>query len=376
MNLDLARNKLTAIFRHQQTPMLLGRNEKLVIYGAGNCGRDVLRVLQGRGYQIVAFLDAQAREICTVDGIPCFAIETEEARELAAAGCSVAIAVFNRTSDLGAVEIRLKQIGFHKIIPYYALNEKFSEALVSRYWLAPRSFLNKNRSRISEALDLWADDLSRSIFLDLIMMRVTWNMQLLRKPDRQNQYYPESLPPPKNPMRLIDGGAFDGDTIHAMQHFGIESVAAFEPDLENFRQLSYRVESEKLCAGSGEVTLFPCGLGAVTGMRRFQAGQGEGSSISETGDKIIQVVALDDVLPRFAPTFIKLDIEGAEIEALKGAIMMIQKYQPRIAACVYHLPDHLWEIPLLLHKLLPSHSLSLRYHGFNGFDAVAYAMEP
>jgi hypothetical protein len=88
------------------------------------------------------------------------------------------------------------------------------------------------------------------------------------------------------------------------------------------------------------------------------------------------VVALDDVLPRFAPTFIKLDIEGAEIRALRGAAEMIQVHRPRVAACVYHLPGHLWEVPEYLRELLPENRLFLRYHGFNGFDAVAYAVEP
>lgn len=375
MNLDLARNKLADLFMQRHAPMMPECDEKLVIYGAGNCGRDVLRVLRDRGYQIAALLDARAGEISAVDGIPCYAIESEEARELAVVGCAVIMAVFNRASDLGAVEIRLEQVGFQKIIPYYALNEEFSGVLASRYWLAPRSFLDENRSKISEVLDLWEDDISRSIYLDLVALRITWDLQLLREPDCQNQYFPQSLPLPKKPMRLIDGGAFVGDTIGAMQHFGIEAVAAFEPDLKNFRKLRHGIESKDLCA-EGEATLFPCGLDVETGMRRFQAGQGEGSSISATGDEIIQVVALDDVLPRFTPTFIKLDIEGAEVAALNGAAMIIRKHQPRIAVCVYHLPEHLWEVPLLLRKLLPSHSLSLRYHGYNGFDVVAYAIEP
>jgi FkbM family methyltransferase len=150
-------------------------------------------------------------------------------------------------------------------------------------------------------------------------------------------------------------------------------VAAFEPDPENFRALS-RWVGEK-CPGIN-ATLFQRGLGAASSSRRFQQGDAAGSAISESGESMIEIVALDEVLPDFAPTFIKLDIEGAEIDALNGAADTIRKYHPRIAACVYHLPEHLWEVPLLLRKLLPSHSLHLRYHGFNGFDAVAYAIEP
>ena len=93
----------------------------------------------------------------------------------------------------------------------------------------------------------------------------------------------------------------------------------------------------------------------------------------EGGESSIQVVAIDDVLPTFAPTFIKLDVEGAEPAALRGARRTIERHCPDVAVCVYHAASHLWEVPLLLHDLQPEYSFMLRYHQFNGFDAVAYA---
>ena len=90
---------------------------------------------------------------------------------------------------------------------------------------------------------------------------------------------------------------------------------------------------------------------------------------------IIPIMALDDIMPNFNPTLIKLDIEGAEPDALKGAEKLISQYQPDLAVCVYHTPGHLWELPMLMNRLLPNHQLSLRVHRFNGFDTVAYAMK-
>jgi FkbM family methyltransferase len=173
---------------------------------------------------------------------------------------------------------------------------------------------------------------------------------------------------------MIDAGAYIGDTLSAMRAFQFEAVAAFEPDGRNFRALRRWLDEGG--AGLKDVVLYPCGVDFETAMRCFQPGQAAGSAIVAGGGETIHVVAMDDVLPRFAPTFIKLDIEGAEIGALNGAAGLIRMYQPRVAACVYHLPPHLWEIPLLLKKLAPAHHLFLRYHGFNGFDAVAYAVEP
>jgi hypothetical protein len=109
-------------------------------------------------------------------------------------------------------------------------------------------------------------------------------------------------------------------------------------------------------------------------MLRFQGGQGAGSQLTEQGDLHVQVLNLDDVLPNFNPTLIKLDIEGAELDALRGASRTIQQCKPDLAVCVYHTPAHLWEIPALIKAMLPSKRLFLRSHRFNGFDTVLYAV--
>jgi hypothetical protein len=86
-------------------------------------------------------------------------------------------------------------------------------------------------------------------------------------------------------------------------------------------------------------------------------------------------VALDDVLAGWRPTLIKMDIEGSELAALYGARHLIAESRPSLAISVYHKPDHLWRIPLLLASWpeLGGYRYYLRSHGFNGFDAVLYA---
>ena len=150
-------------------------------------------------------------------------------------------------------------------------------------------------------------------------------------------------------------------------------MAAFEPDLDNFAKLRNYV----IAAGTslGDTFLFPCGLGDRTEHRRFDMGRGGASSMSDAGASLVQVVALDDVLPTFAATFIKLDVEGAEPAALRGARRTLERHCPDVAVSVYHAASHLWEVPLLLHELQPQYSFMLRYHQFNGFDVVAYAFK-
>ncbi|MEI6494404.1 MAG: FkbM family methyltransferase, partial [Verrucomicrobiota bacterium] len=369
-----AKRRLAELFARHDAPLLPDPGATLAVYGAGNCGRDALRVLGAEGYKVAAFLDAHAADIGPVGDIPCHAPGSREALDLARAGMPVLVAVFNFTADTGAIEESLRRDGFANVLPYACLDAKFPGRLNSRFWLADRGFWDQHMPDILRGLELWEDDRSREIYVELVELRLTSNLQLLRSPDREHQYFPCDLAPLREPVRLIDAGAFNGDTLSAMRAFEFETVAAFEPDARNFRDLRRWLDSER--SGLKDVVLFPCGVDSETAMRRFQPGQGAASAIDAGGGEMIQVVAMDDVLPRFRPTFIKLDIEGAEIAALNGAAGLIRAHCPRIAACAYHLPSHLWEVPLLLKELVPTHKLHLRYHGFNGFDVVAYAVEP
>ena len=83
---------------------------------------------------------------------------------------------------------------------------------------------------------------------------------------------------------------------------------------------------------------------------------------------------LDQVAAGERPTFIKLDVEGDELAALRGGRRTLEESQPVVAVCVYHRPEDLWSIPLFLHEALPAHSLFLRAHAWDGFELVAYAI--
>jgi len=89
---------------------------------------------------------------------------------------------------------------------------------------------------------------------------------------------------------------------------------------------------------------------------------------------VVQGVRLDDVLPGFDATDLKMDIEGAEPEALAGALGLIQRSRPRLALCVYHRPDHIWSIPAAVEALGLDYALFLRSHGHGGFDLVMYGI--
>jgi FkbM family methyltransferase len=345
------RDRLARLLQEGGPPLQPLGTRELVLYGAGNCGRSAASLARTRGFEVKAFLDA---------------------RHLAAAGIPVGVAIFNYSTDVQPIIKSLQEIGFTRVLSFYELHEHLQGR--PHFWWTSRRLYRDVAADVLEGFDLFQDEESQRIYYDYIALRLTFDVGLLRNPDQANQYLPPDLPVPRTPLRMIDGGAFTGDTIQMVLARGLQvaAIAAFEPDPGNFQKLSQRVSTS--LGQLGDVLLLPCGLGRETAICRFAEGQGGGSSLDSGGESFIQVVALDRVVPNFAPTFVKFDIEGAEPEALLGAAGLIARYHPAMAVCVYHKADHLWVIPRLIRQFMPECRLALRYHQFNGLDVVAYAI--
>lgn len=99
---------------------------------------------------------------------------------------------------------------------------------------------------------------------------------------------------------------------------------------------------------------------------------GSGNTIVESGRHKVICDALDSLI-EIQPTFIKMDIEGAEMEALEGAKRRIMNGTPKLAICVYHKAEDIWKIPLWIHQLVPDYKLYLRHHNDDYEETVIYA---
>jgi len=96
--------------------------------------------------------------------------------------------------------------------------------------------------------------------------------------------------------------------------------------------------------------------------------------VAENGDAVVQIIALDEALPDFRPSYVKLDIEGSEADAIRGMADTLSTHRPSLAVCVYHKPRDLWEIPGLIDTIMPDTAFYLRAHAWNGFELVLYAI--
>ena len=69
-----------------------------------------------------------------------------------------------------------------------------------------------------------------------------------------------------------------------------------------------------------------------------------------------------------------MDIEGFEIKALTGASNLITKNKPKLAICIYHKFEDLWEIPFYIKRLNAEYKIYIRHHSFNLYETVCYAI--
>jgi len=304
-------------------------------------------------------------------GIPIFTPDSLSVAEKAQA--IILLAIHNREVDMPTLISRLAAKGYRFFVTLIELYDHFASELGERYWLARRDFYSGNENEIRAVLNLFTDEASRSLFDSLLDFRKSGDYSLLPAPDLAHQYFSPDVPPWKYPLRFVDCGAFDGDTLRDLAQFDIpiEALAAFEPDQDNFQKLAKYVREKEI----PNSYLWPCGVYSSSTQMKFLSEQGEASVIAPQGAFTIQCVSLDEAIPNFTPTLIKMDIEGAEVEALRGAQHIIQEYKPGLAICVYHRPSHIWEVPLLIEQMLPgTYRCYLRAHAFNDFEVVLYAV--
>ncbi len=150
----------------------------------------------------------------------------------------------------------------------------------------------------------------------------------------------------------------------------IRKVYAFEPDEHNYKKCKEEKDKRNLAY----VDLIKKGTWSKSEKLFFSATSDGASHISKDGAVSVDVVAIDDVVDSEEKiTFIKMDIEGAELESLKGAAQCIKKNKPKLAISIYHKPEDLYEIPMLIKNLVPEYRLFVRHHSNSFGETVLYA---
>lgn len=228
--------------------------------------------------------------------------------------------------------------------------------------------------RLCETHAMLGDDPSRLVF-DAIVNRVLGdgnNINIMLDVCETDQYFPSTLIQPSEGERLVDVGAYNGDTVRDFvrrTHGRFEQIYAFELDHINFQAMEASVQT---MPERDRIKIY--NLGIWDSEQDISYSIGKSQSTVGSGEGKGHVVPLDHVLEGEKITFIKMDIEGAEPFGLRGARHLIQSQKPKLAICIYHDFRHLWEIPGYIKSLVPEYKIYLRHHTNLEYETVCYAL--
>jgi FkbM family methyltransferase len=252
-------------------------------------------------------------------------------------------------------------------------------------------FYRKHSPEVKKLLDILGDETSKETIISQINYFSTFDgvseIDFLHKHNLyekhlklldNNEYFPEGIIHLSENEVLVDCGGFTGDTIESFVHKTnnkFSHIFSFEIDKINFEKLIQT--TKKLGISSDKISCYLKGVYSRDKKLTVDF-KGIGSSLStDSNGNDVDVVSLDSFMSEDVKnkiTYIKMDIEGTELEGLKGAQEIIKKYKPKLAICIYHRPSDFWEIPFYIRSLRPDYKLYIRQHSISRTGTICYAI--
>lgn len=342
----------------------------IILFGCGALGQRTASALRASGHKIHAFVDNNRDRwghqingvsvLCPVDAIGHYGNNA-----------IFVVCIYNGSQ----ARAQLKALGARHILHIRDFYHAFSKVLLPWCALDLPEIILDSKNEIQSTLSCWADERSRGEFISQLRWHLGISTPLAPHDPPELCYFEPDLISLDATTYMADCGAFDGDSLKAflIKNKNFRAYRGFEPDPLNFAKL--HDYTKRLPASiMSRIHIENCALGSETGNVRFSSGAGVASSCAEDGDLNVPLRTLDEFFMDAHPTLIKMDIEGAELDALKGATCIMQKSRPTLAISSYHHVSDLWKIPALIHEIEPSYSLHLRRYAEDCWETIIYAI--
>ena len=234
---------------------------------------------------------------------------------------------------------------------YYTFKEKYATDIVT-----------ENLSSYNEVYNMLNDEFSKKIFVGIINSKLTLDNKYLSgiNSKAHMQYFEKNLIHLMSDEVFVDCGSFDGDTLKIFSDVSkgnYKKYIAIEADPDNFKKLKINVSNNNY----SNVQIYNLACWDKKEILYFQSNLTAGHVIS-CGEVEIEADTLDNILSEEKITFIKMDIEGAEENALIGAKKIICEQTPLLAICLYHDLKDFYKIPLLIKSYNENYTFYIRHY--------------
>ena len=331
-------------------------NKPIVLYGMGNGADKIINVLENYGipFKGVFASDGFVRNKI-FHGFPISSYS--ELKEKF--GDMVVLLCFG--SDRAEVLLNVKKISsecelYAPDVPVIG-GELFTE-----------KYLKENKERFEWVYDKLSDDLSRKTFENTIKYKLSGKVEYLFECETQADEPYDSFLKLSDNEKFLDLGAYNGDTVadFVKRVKNYDKITAVEPDGKTFKKLLKNTESiektecKNLCISSfvGE---------APFGMKHGR------NSKAFTGDVLAQFSTIDAIVGDGGVSFIKMDIEGEELNAIKGAESTIGTFSPKMLISCYHRTEDILTLPKAVFDIKNDYKLYMRhFHSLPAWDTNYY----
>lgn len=222
--------------------------------------------------------------------------------------------------------------------------------------LFTREFVENNLSSFEAVYQNLGDERSKEVYLAILNYKISGKVSYLYESFDSKQEVYRDLLCLHAEETIVDAGAYDGDTVREILDAtggSYRQIIAIEADHKNFKKLL------KNTAHMERITCLHTGVWSRPATLSFARKAGRNSRVGDGGDSL----AADSIdhLVQAPVTLLKMDIEGAELEALKGAEETIRSYKPKLYVCAYHRNEDLFTLPLKIWALHPGYRLYFRH---------------
>lgn len=367
---DKNRNdEITAEFRSK-----LKSFQQVVIYGAGVVTAPaILKLLKVVNITPLAFTDSDSNKWDkSLEGIPIYSIEKiktiyDNSKTL------IIIAVRGDYSSFISINNILKEKQFFNVMQcseWLRYREILKLADYNMMSTQATNLIIQNKDKLKYIYQLLNDKQSKEEFLDIIKKRLLpYECEFSY---HNATYFPTDMFANSMFYSIVDCGAYRGDTLEEFLKlkFTFHNYYMLEMDSHNLQKLndkvnSYNADIKEKC------TIFPYAVASYNGYIKIHEDNSVGSYVdTKEGSTEVKCKTIDDLLGNSEITLIKMDIEGAEYDALLGAKNVIKKQRPVLVISLYHKDDDLWEIPELLRSMVDNYQGILRTEGL--FEYLYY----